>query len=371
MKQAPAFDAVVGKSHAVNTRCELRAPDDTVVGILPVEAGTITADATRRVDRWEGTLTLAGLDWAPQTATDPLAGLTGHYVSVQRAAQPYGDAETWVEVARLFIYETVVNLNRRDARCDVRLVGPGGLLERAVHDDYTAHRNDPAQNMIVSVLSQHLPYTPTVLDTSTPTNVPQAYQPKDVTPLQVADDLAAVCDARVYFDALGRIVIRPTLPPLDVATLAPARQMGIKLDVTDYQITIGRDRFANDAIARFDWEDNQGQSQGETGRDDLKQPPALARDGVAGRLSVEVSKGIDATQGEADTYAQAVLRAMQQAWCTVRIQAVQDPRVEPDDIVEVEYLDRTLRHRVVGVSFDLTHDAMEITARTALPLGSP
>lgn len=370
MKQAPAFDAVVGKSHAVNTKCELRAPNDSLVGVLPVEAGTITADGTRRVDRWEGTLTLAGLDWAPQSATDPLAGLTGHYVSVQRAAQPYGDAETWVELCRLWVYETVVNLSRRDARCEVRLVGPGGLLERAVHDDYTAHRNDPAQQMIVSVLSEHLPYTPTVLDTSTPTNVPAVYEPKDVTPLQVADDLAAICDARVYFDALGRIVIRPTLPSLDVATLAPARQMGIKLDVTDYQITIGRDRFANDAVARFDWEDNQQQQQGRVGRATITSGP-LAKDGPAGRLSVEAFKEIDATQAEADTYATAVLTSMKQAWCTVRIRAVQDPRIEPDDIVEVEYLDRTLRHRVVGVSFDLTHDAMEVTARTALPTGSP
>ena len=33
-------------------------------------------------------------------------------------------------------------------------------------------------------------------------------------------------------------------------------------------------------------------------------------------------------------------------------------------------MDRTLRHRVVGVQFDLRTDAMQLTGRTALPVAS-
>ncbi len=369
MKTAPEFDQVVGKSHAVDTRVELRAPDDSVVAELPVETGTVTGDGTATLGIWSGQITLAGLDWAPDSPTHPLSGLTGHYCSIQRAARPYGAPAAWVEVARLWVYETRVEMSRRDATLEVSLESPAALLERAIHDDFTAHRNDPAQQMIADVLKVNLPYTPTVLDTSTPASIPQQYAPKDVTPLQVADELAAVADVRVYFDALGRIVIRPTLPALDVATLAPVREVAVDVDVVRYTLTFGRTLFSNDAIARFDWSDSQGQAQGMVGRAELSpgQPlQHLAKDGVAGRLTVERQFDIDATQAEATAFAQSMLTSQYQAWVSSRITAVQDPRIEPFDIVETRYLDRTLRHRVVAVQFDLRTDAMILTGRTTL-----
>ena len=370
MKTAPAFDHVVGKSHAVNTKVELRAPDDTVVGVLDVEAGTVTGDGTRRVGTWQGSLTLAGLEWAPDGPDHPLAGLSGHYCSIMRAAHPYGEQETWVELARLWVYETEVSMSRRDASLTVQLVSPAALLERAIHDDFAAHRNNPAQKMIADVLKVNLPYTPTVLDTTTPVNLPAEYAPKDVTPLQVAEELAAAADVRVFFDALGRIVIRDTLPDLQLGTLATTRDLAVDVDVIGYTLSFGRARFANDAIARYDWEDTQGQSKGVVGRAALS-TGTLAKDGPAGRLTIERQYDIDATQQKATDFASSMLISQKQAWVSSRIDAVQDPRVEPFDIVETRYLDRTLRHRVVGVQFDLTTDRMQLTGRTALPPGGP
>ena len=365
MKQAPVFDQVVGQSHAVNTKVELRAPDDSVVGVLPVEAGTVTGNGTARLGIWSGDLTLAGLEWAPDGPGHPLSGLSGHYCSIQRAALPYGQQEAWVEVARLWVYETSVEMSRRDAALRVQLVSPAGLLERAVHDDFAAHRNDPVQKMIESVLKVNLPYTPTVLDTSTAGTLPAEYDPKDVTPIQVADELAAAVNIRVYFDALGRLVMRDTLPSIDLGTFSSARQLAVDIDVIRYTLTFGRSIFANDAVARYDWEDTAGQPKGVIGRASISSGPG-AKDGPAGRLSVERQFDIDARQADADKYARAMLTSQQQAWVTSRIDAVQDPRLEPFDLVETKYLDRTLRHRVTAVQFDLTTDQMQITGRTAL-----
>lgn len=365
MKQAPVFDQVVGKSHAVNTKVELRAPDDTLVGELPIEAGTITGDGTRRLGLWSGSLTLAGLEWAPDGLGHPLTGLTGHYCSIQRAALPYGQQEAWVEVARLWVYETSVEISRRDATLRVQLVSPAALLERAVHDDFAAHRNDPVQSMIESVLKVNLPYTPTVLDTSTAGTIPAEYAPKDVTPVQVADQLASAINIRVYFDALGRLVMRNTLPSIDAATFSSARQMAVDIDVIRYTLTFGRSIFSNDAITRYDWEDKQGQQQGIVGRAAISSG-SVAKDGPAGRLTIEQQFDIDTTKAQADAYAQSILISQQQAWVTSRIDAVQDPRLEPFDLVETKYLDRTLHHRVTAVQFDLTTDQMQLTGRTSL-----
>ena len=134
VKTAPVFDQVVGASHQVNTKVTLHTADGTEIGVLPVEAGTIFADATSRVDRWGGDLTLAGLEWAPDSADHPLAGLVPHEVRVQRAAHPYGGTEEWVEVARLWVYETQVSMSRSEATLQVRLGSPAHLMEGALHE---------------------------------------------------------------------------------------------------------------------------------------------------------------------------------------------------------------------------------------------
>ena len=52
MKTAAHFDDVIGTSHGVDTRALLRDHTSADVAELPIEAGTITGDATRSIDRW-------------------------------------------------------------------------------------------------------------------------------------------------------------------------------------------------------------------------------------------------------------------------------------------------------------------------------
>ena len=368
MKTAAQFDTFVGHSHAVNTKVELHAPDGTLVGDLPVEAGSVTGDATRRVSRWAGDLTLAGLDWAPDGIGHPLSGLTGHYCTIQRSGYMYGGSEQWVEVARLWVYATEVEMSRQGGTLRVQLASPADLMGRAVGKDDAAN-NETCQAMIIRLCGKYLPdgFTLTTLDSSPPVAVPRDYEARWDPVVSVIDTLAALADARVYFDALGRLVIRPTLPGLD-ATLPAGRDLSVDVDVIRYTLTFGRDIVSNDVRARYSWEDGNGDQKEVDGTAAITAGP-LKKDATAGRLSTLLRFDQHVGQAEADAYAASVLTSQSQAWVTSRIEAVQDPRIEPDDVVETRYLDRTLRHRVVGVSFDLTTDQMQITGRTAL--GSP
>ena len=311
-----------------------------------------------------GTLTLSDLTFAPQAASDPLAGFSGHHVSVQRSGQPYGQPEVWVEVARLWVYESSVTMERRDATHTVTLTSPAGLLERA-EAPVQPSPGQSCQDLIKLIVPTYLPFTPTILDTSTPVPIPTDYDPSRRSILQIVEELAAAADVRVYFDALGRLVIRQTLASLDAAT-SPSRSLGVHLDVTRYELSVGRGGpFANDMLADFTWTKRNGERVEREGRAHLDTGP-LRRDGPAGRITGYTARDIPANQTQADKYAASALTSLQQGWVTARIDAVQDPRLEPDDLVDVEYLDRTLRHRIIGVSFDLRTDAMQLTARTSL-----
>ena len=371
MKTAPEFDALVGHSHAVDTKVELRRADDTVVGVLPIESGSVRADAAARVGRWSGDLTIAGLEWAPTGVDSPLSGLSGHYVSVQRAGKLYGQqAPAWVEVVRLWPAETTVTMSRTEAELSVRLNSAGYLAAQAADIDYKVQPGESCQAMALRILRENLPYTPAVLDTSTSVDPPAHYETKQASPIQAVEDLMAVADARLFFDAQGRIVIRPVLTSLDVSTFTPVRTVGVDLDVTRYQLRFGRDTFVNDVVIRFGWEEPDGGRQERDGTARITTGPGRVG-GPAGKLTYVENREITASQAEADKFAAAVLDSLKQGWCEAQITAVQDPRLELDDIIDVTYLDRTLRHRVTALQFDLRTDAMSITARTALPAGSP
>ena len=124
--------------------------------------------------------------------------------------------------------------------------------------------------------------------------------------MQVADELASAINIRVYFDALGRLVMRDTLPSIDVATFGNARQLAVDIDVIRYTLTFGRSIFANDAIARYDWEDTARQSE-RRGRSRVHRQRPGGEGRPAGRLTVERQYDIDARQAEADAYAQSML----------------------------------------------------------------
>ena len=370
MKTAPVFDQVLGESHGVDTKVILFDAADVSLGEIPIEDGTVTGNASDTVERWTGQISVADLSWVPLTATHPLAGLTGAYVSIRRGVLPYGSSRAWVEVARLWVYESTVVASRSELSLQVELRSPASLIERATERTWTPKAGETCQAMAVRVLKEHLPFTPVVLDTSTATPVPSTFEPRLTDPLGLVEDLMAIADARVYFDALGRIVIRPTLPALDVAPLSSGRSMSTDLDITRYEIIMGRAAFTNQLFARYTWTDANGDQRELVGSATLTGPLAPGR--TTGRLSLTVPRSIQASQAQADTYAKACLVSVANAWCQVRITAVQDPRIEPDDIIDVQYMDRTLRHRVISVQLDLRTDAMQLGARTALPVaGAP
>ena len=110
---------------------------------------------------------MAGLEWAPDSVDHPLAGLVPHEVRVQRAAHPYGGTEEWVEVARLWVYETQVSMSRSEATLQVRLGSAASLMDRALTNVQPAS-GETCQHMIRRVAAS-VPadgYPLVVLDTS-------------------------------------------------------------------------------------------------------------------------------------------------------------------------------------------------------------
>ena len=263
-------------------------------------------------------------------------------------------------------------MSRSEATLRVRLVSPAALVERAV-THLPPTQGETAQAYIERVFRVRMPagFTLTVVDSSSPASpLPDDFEPGWTDALSLMESAAEVADVRVYFDATGRLIIRPTLLSLDVATLSPTRRLAVDLDVIRYTLTFGRDLFSNHVRTDHDWRDKNDHDKQILASARIPSGTA-AEGGPAGRLSTYLRYDDPVSQAKADAYAQSVLTAMSQAWVTSRIDAVQDPRIEPDDIVETHYLDRTLRHRVVGVQFDLRTDAMQITGRTALPTGGP
>jgi hypothetical protein len=359
VKLVPAVDALLGKSHAVNTRVTLHTAGGVQIAELPIEGGQVVGDAFSAVDRWSATLDMAGMEWMPQGADSYLSGLSAHQVRISRMVAAY-DQPVWVEVCRLWVYESDLTLSRTDARMTVRCTGPGGLMERAATD--VLHRpqaGETCQAMIIRILTAYLPYTPTVKDTTTSVPVPADYE-RDGSPLGVAEELAEIANARVFFDAVGDLIIRRALQQVTSAD-TPGRAMDQSLDITEYRLTVGRSSASNRVDVRFydDATDTETTGYAETNTGPLRSR------GPAGVLQLYRDYPFSASQAQAQAFAESALISQQQAWCQVSITAVQDPRLEPDDIIDVAYMDRILRHRVTRVTFDLGTSAMRVDARTS------
>lgn len=365
MKTAPSVDAVVGQSHAVATKVELRQPDGTVIAPLPITGGTVSGDVMRGMGVWSASLQIADMSWAPATATDPLSPLTGNHLSIQRGVTPYGQPQAWVEVARVWLDQTSVQIARGDQQLRVDAVSPARYAEQAADMDYAVQAGETCQNLAKRVVTPHLPYTPQVLDTTTPVPAPIGATWENQSAEQVVMDVMSAANARLVFDALGRIVIRPTLAGLDTSTFGPVRTLSTDLDIVRYNLTMSRRTFANEVQVRFGDTENNPSAVSDGGASITGGP--LRVGGPAGRLLYATQRDIEVDQVAANAYAYNVLQGMKQGWVTVEVEAVQDPRLEPWDTFDATYLGTTLRHRVMSVSLDLGTAAMTITARTAVP----
>lgn len=363
MKVAPGLDALKGASQRVLTRVDVHSADGTVVvSDLPVAGGSVRGSSLR-INRWEGNLEVAGLEHAPTSAADYLSGLSAHYVSVHVGRQAAGDAPVWVHLANLWPVDSTVTVSKEQGTFSLDLASAGYLAEQAGGLVHTPLPGETAQQFAARILTEQLPYTPTVTDTSTPFDVPASYEPDESPVFLVVEEMMSLASARLYFDAYGDIIIRPALGGIDVEP--PVKEGSYAVDVTQHDVRVGRSNFYNDVVVRFRGTDQQIDET--VGRAWLTAGD-LRRDGPAGRSTFTVTLDVTATQSQATAYAKRVLQAQMHTWTSVQIQATPDPRVEPGDTIQMTYLDgRVLLQRVVGVQHDLGTAPMALTARTAIP----
>lgn len=250
MKTNDAIGTVVTTSHRRLARVALYAPDGTpVTDALPVSGGSVQGAATRE-DRWTARLTVVGDEWAPLAATDPLSGLSRHYLDVFAGAVVDG-VEQEVHVCRCIPTSTRLFRSTDEVSVEVDAVGLGGWLARAAERPYVSRTGETCQAMIVRVLADALPpgWSGTVTDTTTPVVVPVGFYNEAASPAQVIADLAAIANVAVYFDAMGGLVIRDPLP---ASFTDPVAVVAAGTNLSTYTATMGTDEgFANDVEVRF------------------------------------------------------------------------------------------------------------------------
>ena len=271
-------------------------------------------------------------------------------------------AELLVPVARLWPFTTTLRRTRESTTLTVDLVGPMSYAQQAAGRLHTALPAETCQAMIRRLLLANVPHTPTVADTTTPEPAPTDYE-SDADIASLVEDLAGRADIAVYFDADGNLVLREPLPGVvGSAARAPAADV----NVTGYELQIGRDLVANELRVTFAGTDGQTDV---TGVAQIGSGP-LAWYGPAGRIVQTIDRDIVAGgQTKANAYASSYLRAQGSAWATVAVEHVPDPRIEPDDLVTLTYLNGdTALHRVISVTVPLGQDGTQtLTARTAEP----
>lgn len=362
---APELDRAVDTSHERLVRVDLLDHRGQVVDELPVVSGQVLG-SSRSTDRWSGTITLPVARGdellVPTSPTHPLSGFAGYSVRVWSGAV-VDRAELLVPVARLWPFATTLTRSAESTTLAVDLVGPMSYAQQSAGRLHTALPGESCQTMIERVLLGNVPHTPAVHDTTTPDATPDGYE-SDADAASLVEDLSGRADIATYFDAAGDLVMREPLPGV---VGAAARALAAAVNVTGYTVTVGRDLVANDVRVKFAGTDGQTDV---TGVAAVEQGP-LGVYGPAGRITQTFDRDIVAGgQVKADRYARSVLAAQLPAWVTVDVQHLPDPRLEPDDLVTLTYLDGTTAlHRVVSVVIPLGEDGTQtMTARTAEPI---
>lgn len=365
MKPAdPLLDTAVDTSHERVVLVELLDPSGTVVDEVPVSGGRVTG-TSGSVDRWTGELVVplsrGASSWVPTTPAHPLSGFAGYSVRVNVGAV-VDRSPLLVPVARLWPFRTRLERSDRSVELSVDLVGPASYAQQAAGQTHAAAAGESCQDVIVRLLSDAVPHTPAVLDTTTPDDPPDGWT-SDADVWAAVEDLSARADIVTYFDAAGDLVLREPLPP--VATPAE-RELSAAVNVTAYRLETGRDLVANEVHARFRGTDGETDLVGVA---QVTHGP-LSVFGPAGRIVATVDVDLVAgSELRANRYARSLLDAYLAAWATVEVEHIPDPRLEPDDVVSLVYLDGTTAvHRVVSVVIPFgVEDTQTMTARTATP----
>lgn len=246
MKTIQEWDRIAGASRRLLVTAELLDSAGTQTGIsLPVIGGTVRANIND-FDRWEADIDLGGYAW-PDSIDDPLMGFTPAWVSIRLGAVIDTIPRT-VEVCRLLIDTATLDVSRTESSSSrthtLRLVGLGTRIGQGVPRTWAPQPTETAQEFLIRAVREAAPpwaYID-VEDTSTPYDMPVGYSMAEATPLEVVEDVEALADIVVYFDHLGRLILKDaeTSEPPAVLTLDTAA------DISGYQITAGPgDGFAN------------------------------------------------------------------------------------------------------------------------------
>jgi hypothetical protein len=171
-------------------------------------------------------------------------------------------------------------------------------------------------------------------------------------------DLAAAANAWAYFDHLGDFVLRPR-----DATGADA---GVVVGVIDTEESLDRSNVRNGVLVRGQPTADAPPVSGLATYDEPSSP--LRWGGPFGKVPLIADSQSVATAAQALAVAEGLLNLRLGLSRTVVLRMVPNPALEPDDVIDVEFIDgRQERHLINAVQMGLGPEGtMDVTATSLL-----
>ena len=356
------FLAAVRDTHAVSVAAAVYAPTDLITPVpVQIISGEVRVDRDARIRR-QGTLNIAFTLEDP-TIRDLVRELPfGGYATVERGIQ-YADGD--VERIQLGRF-------RVDSIVWGELQGMASLtlsdrMAQVVDEQLTApyapagmKPTDAVVDLIDQVFGDTIAYH-VLTDPSSENALGDTIYSDDRA--GAVNDLASSINAEALFDNLGDFVIRPVDPNPAPAWTVDAGSTGSMITASE---TLDRSSVRNGVAV--------------TGQPDAEAPPfyALATyddpdaptrwGGPFGKVPLLSQSTSVATQDQADATARSLLNLRLGLQRTLTIDALPNPALEPDDVIELVFADgRTEQQVVNSTRIDIgATDALSLTTSSTV-----
>lgn len=322
---------VISASHTIDVRCTATTAVLGVVTDLPVIDGTVTADATSQVRR-TATLTFGDPTYWPANPTDILSPL-GSELLIERAVVIPGVGPEWIPL----ITGVITKVGRKlPTSSDGLQVTLADRSSKVAEDRFTV----PAQVgggtttavQAITALVQHQYPTVVVIDKTGSSTVTPVL---DIERDRWADGVEKLADsigAEVFFDQLGRLVIRPQPTLADTMVWQIGIGAGGVLVTRDDEQT--RDLVYNQVVANGQRTDGTSPVSAIVSDTDPTSPTWIS--GPFGTKPRFYSSPLLTTVPQATAAATSLLERARGMQASVDLTAIVNPALEPGDVIKVE-----------------------------------
>lgn len=334
-----AAKAALRGSHTIATRCTAYTPSGGILSDVPLNGGSVDADATSQVRR-TASLAIADAALWPAGGFDALSPV-GSEVALEYGIALPGGME-WVPVFRGPVQKASLPLPATSALAVSLSDRSKWVAEDRMDFPTQTHVGASTVEEITRLIHETLPSVE-VLDLSGDTTTAPTLQ---IDKERWQDGVEALADSigcEVFADQIGRFVIRrqPTLDDAPVWVI-DAGTTGVLIKA-ERELT--REGVYNAVIATGSRTDGTPPVYAKVTDDDPASPTRYG--GTFGRKPRYYSSPLLLTTDQAVSAATALLARAKGYVATVTVEAVPNPALEPGDVIEVRLPDGSRQRHIV------------------------